>query len=145
MAAIHIAEADGFLFRLPFFIGVFMIQKLNPSINVDTLKDGRGGILTYLPKDEKIAEWNVIVTHKEAVRGHHYHKEFDEYITMVQGAAIYSYLDADKNEHTITVGTGDCIFIPKLIPHTMYPLEDCKMVALLTKKWDDCEEPITRV
>ena len=56
------------------------IRKLNPEINPVTFKDGRGIIQTYYPEQYNIVEWNYIVTLKGAVRGHHYHKEFDEYI-----------------------------------------------------------------
>jgi hypothetical protein len=31
------------------------------------------------------------------------------------------------------------------VPHTFYPTADCKMIAMITKRWNDCDEPITRV
>jgi quercetin dioxygenase-like cupin family protein len=77
------------------------------------------------------------------VRGHHYHKEFDEYIQFVQGEGVYTEL-TDGEELVTTVSAGDCIYLPKGVPHTFYPTADCKMIAMLTKRWNDCEEPITR-
>jgi hypothetical protein len=42
------------------------LEVLRPSVNVDTLKDGRGGIVTWVPPDE-IVEFNLIDT-KSAAR-----------------------------------------------------------------------------
>lgn len=119
------------------------IVKLVPEINPQTFKDGRGIIQTYYPEQHSIVEWNYIVTLKGAVRGHHYHKEFDEYIQFVQGEGVYTEL-TDGEELVTTVSAGDCIYLPKGVPHTFYPTADCKMIAMLTKRWNDCEEPITR-
>lgn len=117
---------------------------LKPSVNTVTLKDGRGGIFTYFPENESIKEWSYIVTHKGTDRGHHYHKEFDEYIMFVDGHGCYLEKLSDGSEETHLVGPGDCIYIPANTSHTFKPLEDCRMIALLTKKWDDCESPIER-
>ena len=121
------------------------IIKLEPSINPATLKDGRGGIFTYLPITDPVAEWNYIVTLKGSERGHHYHKEFDEYIMFMEGEGAYLELHEDSIEEVMPISAGECIFIPKLIPHTFIPMSDCKMLALITKPWDTCEEPITKI
>ena len=78
------------------------------------------------------------------MRGHHLHKEFDEYIMFVEGSGVYTEL-TDGKELVTPVATGDCIFIPRLTPHTFYPTSDSKAIALITKKWNDCDEPLTRV
>tara|TARA_B100001996_G_scaffold25392_1_gene19585 strand:- start:536 stop:919 length:384 start_codon:yes stop_codon:yes gene_type:complete len=119
------------------------IIKLDPQINPTTFKDGRGIIQTYLPEQWSIKEWNYIVTLKGAVRGHHYHKEFDEYIMFVEGEGVYTEI-TNEEELVTPVSAGDCIYLPMNVPHTFYPTADCKMIALLTKRWDDCDEPITR-
>ena len=119
------------------------IIKLDPQINPTTFKDGRGIIQTYLPEQWSIKEWNYIVTLKGAVRGHHYHKEFDEYIMFVEGEGVYTEI-TNEQELVTPVSAGDCIYLPMNVPHTFYPTADCKMIALLTKRWDDCDEPITR-
>jgi mannose-6-phosphate isomerase-like protein (cupin superfamily) len=120
------------------------IIKLNPEINPITFKDGRGIIQTYYPEKDSIVEWNYIVTLKGAVRGHHYHKEFDEYIMFVDGEGVYTEL-SDTGELVTPVSSGDCIYIPMGVPHTFYPTADCKMIAMITKRWNDCAEPITRM
>ena len=121
------------------------IIKLDPDINPITVKDGRGIISTYYPQTEDIKEWSYIVTLKGSVRGHHYHKEFDEYIMFVEGEGGYTELSEDGKELVTPVASGDCIFIPKHTPHTFYPTADSKAIALITKKWNDCDEPLTRV
>ncbi len=126
-------------------INIFMrrIIKLDPQINPVTFKDGRGIIQTYLPEEDSIKEWNYIVTLKGAVRGHHYHKEFDEYIMFVEGEGVYTEI-TDGEELVTPVSAGDCLYLPMNVPHTFYPTADCKMIALLTKRWDKCKEPLTR-
>jgi len=128
-------------------INIFMqhrIKKLDPEINPITFKDGRGIIQTYYPEQYNIVEWNYIVTLKGAVRGHHYHKEFDEYIMFVEGEGVYTEL-TDGEELVTPVSAGDCIYLPLGVPHTFYPTADCKMIAMITKRWNDCDEPITKV
>ena len=120
------------------------IIKLDTEINPITVKDGRGIISTYYPQTTDIKEWSYIVTLKGSVRGHHLHKEFDEYIMFVEGSGVYTEL-TDGKELVTPVATGDCIFIPRLTPHTFYPTSDSKAIALITKKWNDCDEPLTRV
>lgn len=120
------------------------IKKLTPQINPTTYSDGRGGIQTFLPEQLSIHEWNYIVTLKGNVRGNHLHKEFDEYIMITDGEGIYVEL-SDGQQLVTPVSAGDCIYIPMNVPHTYYPSADTKFIALLTKRWDDCDEPITKV
>ena len=96
-----------------------------------------------MPEEDSIKEWNYIVTLKGAVRGHHYHKEFDEYIMFVEGEGVYTEI-TDGEELVTPVSAGDCLYLPMNVPHTFYPTADCKMIALLTKRWDKCKEPLTR-
>jgi len=119
------------------------IIKLTASINPSTVIDGRGLIATYLPVGQLIHEWNYIVTLKGSQRGHHYHKEFDEYIMFVEGSGVYTEISNGISLATM-VSSGDCILIPRMVVHTFYPLADSKVIALLTKQWDHCNEPITK-
>ena len=121
------------------------IIKLTPIINPSTLEDGRGGIYTFIPLDASIKEWSYIVTLKGAERGRHYHKEFDEYIMLVEGSGVYLEVTSEGVVGTMPVAAGDCILIPAHIGHTFKPLEDTKAIALLTKRWDLCKEPISKV
>lgn len=120
------------------------IKKLNPEINPITFKDGRGVIQTFYPERLNIVEWNYIITLKGSVRGHHYHSEFDEYVMFVEGEGVYTEL-TDGKELTTPISAGECLYIPTGVPHTFYPTADSKMIAMLTKRWNDCKEPITKV
>jgi mannose-6-phosphate isomerase-like protein (cupin superfamily) len=119
------------------------IQLLTPDIN-DKAVDARGAIYSYVPKDA-IVEFCYIVTNLGSTRGHHYHKEFDEYIMLVEGEGIYLELLDDKTVRKIVMGPGQTIYLPRLTPHTFVPLTACKSVSFLTKPWNDCDEPITGV
>ena len=63
---------------------------------------------------------------------------------FVDGEGVYTEITNEK-ELITPVSSGDCIYLPKFVPHTFYPTADCKMIAMITKRWDDCQEPITKV
>ena len=94
---------------------------------------------------EMIVAQSLIYTNKGSTRGHHRHPEFDEYIFFIDGFGVYEEkLNSGKVE-IIKVTTGDCIYIPKNAYHTFIPLTDnCKAVALITKKWDECDQAIIK-
>ena len=119
------------------------IKLLEPDI-ADKAVDSRGAIYSFVPKDA-VVEFCYISTKQGSTRGHHYHKEFDEYILLVEGEGIYLEKINDTTNRKIVVGPGQAIYIPKLTPHTFVPLTDCKSVSLLTKRWDHSLEPITTV
>jgi cupin superfamily acireductone dioxygenase involved in methionine salvage len=62
---------------------------------------------------------------------------------FVEGNGVYLELQEDGTEVPTPVASGDCVYLPKNIAHTFIPMSDCKMVAMITKKWNDCAEPIT--
>lgn len=115
-----------------------MIKLLNPDIS-DKAVDSRGAIFSYVP-DKDIREICYIFTRAGSTRGHHYHKEFDEYIMLVEGEGIY---DCPAQNERIVIGPGQVIHMPVGCPHTFIPLTDCKSVSCLTKPWHECSEPIT--
>lgn len=119
------------------------IQIIEPDIN-DNALDHRGAIFSFIPY-ESIVEWCYIYTKPNNTRGHHYHKEFDEYIMLVDGEGVYFELLENNQKRKIVVGPGTTIYVPKNTPHTFFPLTECKSVSFLTKKWNDCKEPITKV
>jgi len=119
------------------------IQLMIPDIN-DKAVDSRGAIYSFIPNDA-IVEFCYITTKAGVTRGHHYHKEFDEYIMLVEGEGIYLELLDDGNVRKIIMGPGQTIYLPKLAPHTFVPLTDCKSVSFLTHRWDHCQEPITPI
>ena len=116
------------------------IRKIDPACNLDTVRDGRGGIFTFYP-NKPIVEFNFLFLNKGKVRGNHYHPEFDEYYVITDGTGVIVTRDGDK-EAFLYVSKGDCIHIPQGALHVLYGITDVNLVSMLTKKWDDCEKPI---
>ncbi len=63
------------------------IEILRPTCNLETVRDGRGGIFTWVPQD-KIAEFNMLYFQPGKTRGNHYHPEFNEYFLVVGGSVV---------------------------------------------------------
>ena len=55
------------------------IKVIQPFCNLETVKDGRGGIFTWLP-EEPIVEFNLLFFKPGKTRGFHYHPHFIEYL-----------------------------------------------------------------
>jgi len=117
------------------------IQFLKPNIG-DKAVDHRGAIYSFIPQDA-IVEFVYLHTVAGVTRGHHLHKEFDEYIMLVEGEGIYIENMSDGKTTKHVIGPGQTIYIPAFTSHTFIPLKECKSVSFLTKKWNDCQEPIT--
>lgn len=115
-----------------------------PTCNVDTVKDGRGGIFTWVPQD-KIVEFNLLYFTPGATRGNHYHPEFVEYSLIVEGQGIVVTRDGQEGkERIIHLSKGSCVRTPKGVTHVIYAITNLTVIALLTKPWDDCKVPIVR-
>jgi len=117
------------------------IKKIQPECNLDTIRDGRGGIFTFYP-DKPIVEFNFQFINKGKIRGNHYHPEFDEYYLFTEGNGVIVTKSDEGKEEFLYVGTGDCIYIPQNVKHVTYAITDIKYITFLTKKWNDCETPI---
>lgn len=120
------------------------MRRVEPECNLETVRDGRGGIFTYYP-DQPIVEWNLLFTRTGEARGFHFHKEFDEYVLVTSGHGTYVELCEDGTERFVKVAAGDCLHFPIGTAHTVHAITDMRMVALLTKRWDECDEPLTRI
>jgi len=118
------------------------LQALAPDINMATVTDGRGGIFTYYPSDP-IVEVNLVMINSGKVRGFHFHKEFDEYFMIISGFGVYVSYDQDGKIVETPVSGGEMFKVPKGTPHVVYAIETLRCVSMLTKRWNDCAEPIT--
>ena len=118
------------------------IEKLSPTCNLDTIRDGRGGIFTFYPEDP-IVEMNFNIVKTGKIRGNHYHPEFDEYYLLVSGQGVLVTKDGPSAEDEfVYLSPGHCVRTPKNTSHVFLAITDCTLIVLLTKKWDDCKQPI---
>ena len=118
-----------------------------PTCNLETVKDGRGGIFTWLPK-EPLVEFNMLYFNPGKVRGFHFHPEFIEYLLVVNGNGTIVYRDDPndkKNEKFIHLSKGICTRTDKNTWHTVYAITEMTIVAMLTKRWDHSNPPIIKV
>tara|TARA_Y100000310_G_scaffold136696_1_gene135548 strand:- start:3284 stop:4432 length:1149 start_codon:yes stop_codon:yes gene_type:complete len=118
------------------------VEIMHPSCNITTIKDGRGGIFTWIPK-EPILEFNMLYFRPEKIRGNHYHPEFVEYFLIVEGSGIFVTPNPeggpDLNMH---VSKGTCFRTPKNTAHAFHAITDVTAVSMLTKPWDESRPPI---
>ena len=123
------------------------IKVIQPFCNLETIRDGRGGIFTWLPK-EPIVEFNLLFFKPGKTRGFHYHPHFIEYLLCVDGNGVLVYRE-DKNdpktESSINLSKGVCTRADKNTYHTVYSINEMSLVAMLTHRWDDSKPPIVRV
>nr|WHM28281.1 cupin domain-containing protein [Micromonospora sp.] len=124
------------------------IEVLKPGCNLDTVRDGRGGIFTWVPP-EPLLEFNLITMHPGKVRGMHYHPHFVEYLLFVDGEGVLVTKDdphdPDCPEEFIHVARGTCTRTPIGVMHSVYSITSLSFVAMLTKPWDECDPPIVQV
>lgn len=121
------------------------IEILRPSCNLDTVRDGRGGIFTWVPQD-KIAEFNMLYFQPGKTRGNHYHSEFNEYFLVVEGSGVMVTKDSeDGPEGVIHMSKGICVRAPKGVAHAFYAITPVTAIAMLSKPWDECNPPIVRM
>ncbi|MBI5381002.1 MAG: cupin domain-containing protein [Opitutae bacterium] len=118
------------------------IKSIKPACNLNTIRDGRGAIFTYVP-DAPIQEFTYQFINAGKIRGNHCHPEFDEYILLVEGSGVEVEKDPETGEESyIRMSKGECIFIPRNTYHVFLAITDCQSVSFLTKRWDDCKVPI---
>ena len=118
------------------------IDILLGQCNLSTIKDGRGGIFTWIPK-EPILEFNMVQFSPGKIRGNHFHPEFNEYFLVVEGTVVMVTKNPDNDSEIAMVASkGTCFHTPKGVSHAVHALTDATCVSFLTKPWDECERPI---
>lgn len=118
------------------------IEILSSSCNISTIKDGRGGIFTWVPK-EPILEFNLLYFLPEKVRGNHNHPEFVEYFLVVDGSGVViTKSPIDGSELVMHASKGTCLRIPQGVSHAFHAITNTTCISMLTKRWDECDPPI---
>ena len=108
-------------------------------------EDGRG-LLAQISSNRKWSQVNYIKSDIGAIRGNHYHPEFDEYFLITEGEGVLVTRESDESkEDFIFLSKGQCTHTPKGEKHVFIAITDCTAIAMLTKKWDDCKNPIIHV
>lgn len=121
------------------------IEIIKPTCNLQTVRDGRGGIFSWVPQD-KIAEFNLLYFRPGKTRGNHYHNEFNEYFLVVEGEGVMVTKDSqDTPEEVIHMSKGMCARTPVGVAHTFYAITSVTVIAMLSKPWDECKQPIVRM
>jgi len=117
-------------------------ELLKPSCNLQTVFDGRGGIFTWVPKDD-IKEFNLLYFKPGATRGNHWHPEFNEYFLVVEGEGVMVVKDTEtKEEKVIHMAKGECSRAESGIAHSFYAITPVTAISMLSKPWDECNDPI---
>ena len=118
------------------------MEILSSTCNLSTVKDGRGGIFTWV-LDEAILEFNMLHFYPGKSRGNHYHPEFVEYFLIVEGSIMMITKDSEtKSEISMLCSKGTCFRTPIGVPHATHAITSATCISLLTKPWDECERPI---
>ncbi|MBA7536264.1 hypothetical protein ES705_28527 [subsurface metagenome] len=118
------------------------IEVLASSCNLSTIKDGRGGIFTWIPQDP-ILEFNLLYFLPNKVRGNHYHPEFVEYFLIVEGSGVIVTKNPEGGRDLVMhASKGTCIRIPKGISHAFHAITETTCISMLSKPWDECNPPI---
>jgi len=118
------------------------IQVLISSCVLSTVKDGRGGIFTWIP-DEPILEFNMLYFLPNKVRGNHLHPEFYEYFLIVEGSGVLVTSNPDGGEDLVLhMSKGSCVKTPPNTPHAFHAITNVTAVSMLSKPWDKCDKPI---
>jgi mannose-6-phosphate isomerase-like protein (cupin superfamily) len=115
---------------------------LLPDCNIETVRDGRGGIFTWVPQDT-IREFNMLYFQPGKTRGNHFHPEFHEYFLVVEGQGTMVWKRRlEDPDSIIHMGKGMCVRTPSGIAHAFYAITPVTAIAMLTKPWDDSHPPI---
>ena len=97
------------------------VQILKPDCNLETIRDGRGGIFTWIPK-EPIVEFNMLYFNPGKVRGFHFHPHFIEYLLVVDGNGTLVTREDPKDKSTesfIHLSKGMCTEQKKYLSHSI--------------------------
>ncbi len=123
------------------------VEILRPECNLDTVRDGRGGIFTWIP-DEPLVEFNMLYFQPGKTRGFHYHPHFIEYSLVAAGSGVLVTREEPEDKESesfIHLSKGICIRTETNVFHTIYAITEMTIIAMLTRRWDHSDPPIVRI
>lgn len=122
-----------------------MVEILSPTCNIETVRDGRGGIFTWVPKDA-LVEFNMLYFQPGKTRGNHWHPEFNEYFLVVEGQGVMVWKRKESDpDNIIHMSKGMCVRTPSGVAHAFYAITSVTAVAMLSKEWEKCNPPIVHM
>jgi mannose-6-phosphate isomerase-like protein (cupin superfamily) len=102
-----------------------------PGCNIDTVKDGRGGIFTWVPK-ELIKEIDLVYITpglgKEDIQN-----DFTEYFLMVDGSGVMVFQDPEGHQEIHHMSRGDCVYCTPGIVHSFHAITPAVSLMLRSK------------
>ncbi len=115
---------------------------LLPTCNIETVRDGRGGIFTWVPR-EPLMEFNMLYFQPGKTRGNHWHPEFNEYFLVVEGSGIMVWKANEGDpDNIVHMSKGSCVRTQSGVAHAFYAITPVTAVAMLSKQWDKSNPPI---
>ena len=123
------------------------VEILKPQCNLETVRDGRGGIFTWIP-DEPLVEFNMLYFQPGKTRGFHYHPHFVEYSLVTEGSGVLVTREEPHDKSTesfIHLSKGICNRTEINVFHTIYAITEMTIISMLTKQWDHSDPPIVRI
>ena len=90
-------------------------------------KDDRGSLTQLV--HEGFRQYNIIFSHKDVLRGNHYHKENTEGFYVITGGFR---LDCEKDgiRESYDFHAGDMFIIPPYVTHSFYYTEDTWLASM---------------
>ena len=113
-------------------------------LNSTNVADERGIIRTFLPH-EALVEYNLVTINAGYYRGMHWHPHFIEYLLFTGGTGHLRWRDKDSGYvHDLAVYPGFSTRAEPGVVHAITADTDLTFVAMLTRRWDDCDPPIIK-
>ena len=103
------------------------VEIFRPTCNLDTVRDGRGGIFTWVPP-EPIVEFNMLYFRPGKSRGYHYHPHFIEYLLIVDGSGVLVTREDPNDpdcEEFVHLSKGICTRTEKNVYHAVHAISSC--------------------
>ena len=93
----------------------------------------------------RLREFNLVYSRPNKVRGNHWHPEFTEYFLVVEGTGVMVWKSAsDAPLNIVPMSRASCVRIPSGVIHAFHAMTDTFGMAMITKPWDECEQPLIR-
>lgn len=90
-------------------------------------EDERGSLIQLV--HEGFSQYNIIFSHKDVLRGNHYHKKNREAFYVITGAFTLN-VSKDDVEESYDFKSGDMFLIPPYVKHSFCYTKDCLVASM---------------